>query len=122
MSMKHYLAARKEGLKQQHAAQARGQDPYLPVLSELVPTLNKLTQVPLGLVQIALDQIEGTATKGRTTAFSRGFMPLLEHRGRCHPRPAGAGGQRALPRLSGIFELLRRYEDQFHHLHPRGQL
>ena len=40
MSMKHYLAARKEGLKQQHAAQARGQDPYLPVLSELVPTLN----------------------------------------------------------------------------------
>ena len=30
MSMKHYLAARKEGLKQQHAAQARGQDPYLP--------------------------------------------------------------------------------------------
>lgn len=78
MSMKHYLAARKEGLKQQHAAQARGQDPYLPVLSELVPTLNKLTQVPLGLVQIALDQIEGTATKGRTTAFSRGFMPLLE--------------------------------------------
>ena len=55
MSMKHYLAARKEGLKQQHAAQARGQDPYLPVLSELVPTLNKLTQVPLGLVQIALD-------------------------------------------------------------------
>ena len=78
MSMKHYLAARKEGLRQQHAAQARGQDPYLPVLSELVPTLNKLTQVPLGLVQIALDQIEGTATKGRTTAFSRGFMPLLE--------------------------------------------
>ena len=78
MSMKHYLAARKEGLKQQHAAQARGQDPYLPVLSELVPALNKLTQVPLGLVQIALDQIEGTATKGRTTAFSRGFMPLLE--------------------------------------------
>lgn len=175
MSMKHYLAARKEGLKQQHAAQARGQDPYLPVLSELVPTLNKLTQVPLGLGQIALDQIEGTATKGRTTAFSRGFMPLLEpdsefaskwsvlydgivedglrqpivaleyynrfyivegnkrvsvmasarcgeHRGGRHPRPAGAGGQRALPRLSGIFELLRRYEDQFHHLHPRGQL
>ena len=58
MSMKHYLAARKEGLKQQHAAQARGQDPYLPVLSELVPTLNKLPQVPLGLVQIALAQIE----------------------------------------------------------------
>ncbi len=78
MSMKDYIAARKEGIKQQHALESRGQDPYLPVLAELVPKLNQLTQVPLGLVQIALDQIEGTATKGRTTAFSRGFLPLLE--------------------------------------------
>ena len=68
----------KRGSSSSTPHEARGQDPYLPVLSELVPTLNKLTQVPLGLVQIALDQIEGTATKGRTTAFSRGFMPLLE--------------------------------------------
>lgn len=48
------------------------------VLAELVPKLNQMAQVPLGLVQIGLDQIEGTATKGRTTAFARGFLPLLE--------------------------------------------
>ena len=78
MSMENYIAARKEGLRQLHALESRGQDPYLPVLAELVPALNKLTQTPLGLVQIGLDQIKGTATKGRTSAFARGFLPLLE--------------------------------------------
>ena len=78
MSMEDYIAARKEGIKQLHALESRGQDPYLPVLAELVPKLNQMAQVPLGLVQIGLDQIEGTATKGRTTAFARGFLPLLD--------------------------------------------
>lgn len=78
MSMEDYIAARKEGIKQLHALESRGQDPYLPVLAELVPKLNQMAQVPLGLVQIELNQIEGTATKGRTTAFARGFLPLLE--------------------------------------------
>lgn len=68
----------KKASRNWHALESRGQDPYLPVLAELVPKLNQLTQVPLGLVQIALDQIAGTATKGRTTAFSRSFLPLLE--------------------------------------------
>lgn len=76
--LEDYISARKEGVKELHALESRGQDPYLPVLAELVPKLNQLTQVPLGLVQIALDQIAGTATKGRTTAFSRSFLPLLE--------------------------------------------
>ena len=78
MSLEDYIAARREGLREIHAMQLRGEDPGLPVLSELVPSLNHLTQVPLGLVQISLGQIAGTATKGRTTAFSRSFMPLLE--------------------------------------------
>ena len=78
MSIEEYAAARKEGLRELHAMQLRGEDPGLPVLSERVPTLNHLSQVPLGLVQISLDQIAGTATKGRTTAFSRSFLPLLD--------------------------------------------
>ena len=76
--LEDYISARKEGVKELHALESRGKDPYLPVLAELVPKLNQLTQVSLGLVQIALDQIAGTATKGRTTAFSRSFLPLLE--------------------------------------------
>lgn len=78
MSTEDYLQAQKKGLRLTHALQSRGEDPTLPVLSELVPELNRLTQVPLGLLQISLDQIEGTATRGRTTAFARNFMPLLD--------------------------------------------
>ena len=78
MSMEDYLQAQKRGQKLTHALQSRGEDPTLPVLSEIVPELNRLPQVPLGLVQISLEQIDGTATRGRTTAFARNFMPLLE--------------------------------------------
>lgn len=78
MSQGAYMQARREGLRVAHACQSRGEIPTLPVLAELVPELNRLTQVPLGLVQIAMNQIEGTATKGRTAAFAKGFLPLLE--------------------------------------------
>lgn len=78
MAMEDYLQARKEGLRITHALQSRGEDPNLPVLSELVPGLNRLSQVPLGILQIPVDHIAGTVTKGRTTAFARNFMPLLE--------------------------------------------
>ncbi|MBR4039092.1 MAG: BMP family ABC transporter substrate-binding protein [Clostridia bacterium] len=78
MAVDHYLHALKKAQKYTHALAARGEDVSLPVLSEIVPELNRLTQVPLGLVQIPLDQIEGTATRGRTTAFARNFLPLLD--------------------------------------------
>ena len=75
--MDDYLQARKEGLRVVHTQRQRGADPGLPVLGELLPEINRMTQVSLGLEQIALSQIEGTATKGRTAAFSVGFYPLL---------------------------------------------
>jgi len=78
MAMDDYLQARKEGLRITHALQSRGEDATLPVLSEMVPSLNRLSQVSLGMMQIPMDQIAGTVTKGRTTAFARNFMPLLE--------------------------------------------
>ena len=78
MGIEHYIKARREGLREVHALEARGKDATLPVLSELVPELNRLAQVPLGVLQIGIDQIAGTATKGRTTAFSPSFMPLLD--------------------------------------------
>ena len=78
MAIEHYQQALKKGQKLTHSLQARGEDTALPVLSEIVPELNRLTQIPLGLVQIPLKDIVGTATTGRTTAFARNFMPLLE--------------------------------------------
>lgn len=78
MGVEEYLQARKEGLRVTHALQARGEDASLPALSELAPGLNRFTQVPLGLMQIPLDQIDGTANRSRTNAFARNFLPLLD--------------------------------------------
>ncbi|MBQ7784705.1 MAG: BMP family ABC transporter substrate-binding protein [Clostridia bacterium] len=78
MALDNYLLAKKEGQREIHARQSRGEDTTLPVLSEIVPKLNHLSQVPLGLMQISIDQIAGTATRGRTTAFAPNFMPLLD--------------------------------------------
>ena len=78
MSIEAYLQAKKEGQRVTHVLQSRSEDANLPVLSELVPNMNRLAQAPLGLVQIPLAQIAGTATRGRTTAFASNFMPLLE--------------------------------------------
>ena len=73
-----YIQARKEGIRETHALQAKGLSTALPVLSEIEPRLNQLTHVPLGITQIALSQIAGTVTSGRTPAFSRSFKPLLD--------------------------------------------
>lgn len=73
-----YLLAQKKALKEVHALQARGEETTPAVLSDIIPMINRLTQVSLGIMQIPLDQIAGTATKGRTTAFSRSFFPLLD--------------------------------------------
>ena len=78
MPIDQYIKARNEGQKEVHACKQRGEDPALLALNELVPGLNRLSQVPIGLIQINLDQIAGTATKGRTDAFSKRFMPLLD--------------------------------------------
>ncbi len=78
MHQDHYFYTRREGLRIANDLRARGIDPALPVLNEILPNINKLSQVPLGLCQIPLNMIEGTVTSGRTLAFTRGFYPLLD--------------------------------------------
>ena len=78
MSVEMYLQAHKKAQKEVHTLQARGEETTPPVLSLLAPGLNRLTQVSLGIMTIPLDRIAGTATIGRTTAFSRSFLPLLD--------------------------------------------
>ncbi len=73
-----YTKARKLGQKACNAAQHRGENPYLPVLDELVPDNLFLPRVNLGLVNIPIDQLVGTATRGRADAFANNFMPLLD--------------------------------------------
>ena len=73
-----YARARKSGLKTFHALMQKHQNPYLPVLAEIDEKLNTLARIPLGLMQIPIGKIVGTASKGRTNAFAANFMPILD--------------------------------------------
>lgn len=75
-----YAQARRDGNREVHALEARGEDPYLVSLAEIVPELNSLSRASLGVRPISIGQIAGTATQGRSNAFSRSFYPLLEER------------------------------------------
>ncbi|MBR1820347.1 MAG: BMP family ABC transporter substrate-binding protein [Clostridia bacterium] len=78
MGEEAYARARKQGLKEYHNRMQRRQSPFLPVLEEMEEQLNALSHVPLGLVQIPLKKVVGTASKGRTNAFAANFMPILD--------------------------------------------
>ena len=73
-----YSKARKLGNRAYHAALSRGENPYLPVLDELVPDHLSLPHVSLGIVTIPIERLVGTGTRGRTNAFACNFMPLLD--------------------------------------------
>ena len=78
MGEEAYARARKMGLKEYHNRIQKRVSPYLPVLEEIDEGLNALSHVPLGLVQIPLKKVVGTASKGRTNAFAANFMPILD--------------------------------------------
>ncbi|MFR5787212.1 MAG: hypothetical protein ACLUHE_08950 [Christensenellales bacterium] len=99
MSMKHYLAARKEGLKQQHAAQARGQDPYLPVLSRACAHPQ---QADAGAARAGADRAGSNRGHGDEGAHDGGFRAASC---RCSSRipsspPSGACSTTALWRTA----------------------
>lgn len=73
-----YSRAKKLGSKAYHAALQRGEDPYLPVLDELVPDHLSLPRVSLGIVNVPTKRLVGTSTAGRTSAFACNFLPILD--------------------------------------------
>lgn len=77
MPEQYYKDALRLAQKERRSALAAGEDPYLPVLDELIPQERFLSTADLGLVQVPTEFIVGTRTAGRTTAFSRSFLPLL---------------------------------------------
>ena len=72
-----YIKAYKMGKKDYQARMMRGEVPTLKVLDDILPSRGSYSEVPLGLVQIPIDQIVGTKTGGRSSAFSGNFMPIL---------------------------------------------
>ena len=73
-----YLEAQKRGKREQKKCLLQGRFPYLPVLDEILTHQNILTEQNLGLVQIPLEHVVGTSTRGRTYAFAANFMPILD--------------------------------------------
>jgi basic membrane lipoprotein Med (substrate-binding protein (PBP1-ABC) superfamily) len=78
MASTSYQQALRLGQKEARACLSRGEDPYLPALESIVPSLSTLNEESLGVVQVYLDQVVGTRTESRRNAFSRSFYPLLE--------------------------------------------
>ena len=70
--MEEYIKACKAGKRMM-----KGQLPTLQVLDEILPPKGSYSEVPLGLVQIPIDQIVGTKSGGRSNAFAGNFMPIL---------------------------------------------
>ena len=77
MSLEDYKKAHKAGKKDYQNRLMRGEKPTLEVLDTLLPPKESLSMVPLGLVQIPIDQIVGTRYEGRSNAFSGNYMPIL---------------------------------------------
>ncbi|MBR6767265.1 MAG: BMP family ABC transporter substrate-binding protein [Clostridia bacterium] len=78
MATEQYSRARKLALKEYHARMQRGEQPYLPALDEIEADHNALAHVPLRLIQIPLNKVVGTVSRGRTNAFAANFMPIIE--------------------------------------------
>ena len=74
----YYRDALKRGQKEFRACTASGEYPYLPVLDDFLPQEAMIHTTDLGVVQIPLEMVCGTRTSGRTQAFARNFMPLMD--------------------------------------------
>ena len=76
--MDHYGKARRDGLRIYSAALQAHEDPYLPVLESKVPELASLSRLSLGVMSVPLSRVLGSVSEGRSKAFTRGFLPILE--------------------------------------------
>ncbi len=72
-----YLAALKEGQKEYAKLTDLDRDPGPAVLEELLPEAGKLPVQELKSQEIPMDRIVGTRTRGRTSALTASFLPLL---------------------------------------------
>ena len=77
-ALDEYLKALKLGQKELKALIAAGKDPYPAVLDKLIEGGYTETFQEVGLVEIPVEQIVGVKSAGRITAFSAGFLPLLD--------------------------------------------
>ena len=73
-----YTQALRMGQKERKELSASGQDPFPAVLDELLENVSDYTIRDLPVQEIPVERIVGTKSAGRISAFSAGFLPLLE--------------------------------------------
>ena len=78
MALEDYAKAYRMGKKDYQYRLFHGMQPTLEVLDDILPTKGSYSEIPLGVVQIPLDQIVGTKNGGRSSAFAGNFMPILD--------------------------------------------
>lgn len=78
MAAQDYEKAYKLGKREYQIRMMQGKNPTLKVLDDILPQKGEYSEISLGLVQIPTEQIVGTKTVGRSTAFAANFMPILE--------------------------------------------
>ena len=78
MSITEYEKAKRIGERAFRRDMLRGRYPYLPVLDDIIQKEEIIGETNLGLVNIPLDRVIGTSTAGRTNAFARNFMPIMD--------------------------------------------
>ena len=77
-AIEEYRKALKAGQREYKELVAAGKDPYPAVLDTLLPESATLPTQSVGLTEIPADRIIGTKSAGRVSAFTAGFLPLLE--------------------------------------------
>ena len=73
-----YDKARKAALKEMKRARAAGENPFVEVLDDILPNIDVLTQIHMGIQEIPMRSIAGTKTAGRASAFAKNFLPVME--------------------------------------------
>lgn len=77
-AQEEYVRALKMGQKEQRLLSLQGKEPNPAVLDNILPEISTLSTKSLGLVDIPVERIVGTKSAGRITAFSAGFLPLVD--------------------------------------------
>ena len=78
LAQEEYGKALRAGQKEYKTLLAEGKDPYPQVLDEILTANVTDSMEDLGIVDIPSELIVGTKAAGRISAFSAGFLPLLE--------------------------------------------
>ncbi len=73
-----YLQAVKRAQKEYRELIMAGKSPYPPVLDELLESHPGYSTQEVGLLEVPSERVVGTKTAGRVSAFTAGFLPLLE--------------------------------------------